>query len=157
MTKLRRLLYVLIISISIAGFGVTAATAADQICFRLLPPEGSLGSGPTILKLGVMDYGNNHFALAGTEIDYAAMPNFPPVDTGLVHGNAEVINDKVEISLDGTSMSSDNKTAAAFFYHLRVDPTSGSGTYTIVTTYSPYTSSTATQTGSVSVVSCEGY
>ena len=155
MAKLRLLLYILATSIFIASFGVNAATAADQICFRLLPPEGLVGSGPTILKLGVMDYGNNHFSLAGTDSNYV-VPNFPPVSIGLVHGNAEIIDNEVEVSLSGTLMSSDNKTVYARVYHLRMDPTTGSGIYTTYT-LSSTGGATPQTTGSANVVSCDGY
>jgi len=132
---------------------INSVSAYDQICLRLSPdPPAAFGEGIDILKLGIMDYGNYHMALSGTDMEYSSsMPS--KIDSiGLVHGNAEIVNGMVEVSLTGSGMSSDNKTASNYFYHLRLDMTTLSGAYTLRS----HDSSTNVRNGSVSVVSCSG-
>jgi len=146
----KALFFFLMVGFCMISLNVNTANASDQICFNLsLDPPYPVGSNTFILKLGIMDYGNYHFAVSGTDSRYV-MPTIP-VDIGLVHGNAELVNGKVEVSLSGTGMGSDNKTVSAYFYHLRLDPTTLSGAYTFGA------ESITFQKGPVSVVSCSDW
>jgi len=104
-------------------------------------------TGP-VLKLGFMDYGNSHFSLSGTATTTIVTIGFPKI-IGLVHGNAEIVNDQLEASLTGSTMSSDNNTASNLFYHLRIDLTTLTGAYTMTEA-----DGTVTRKGDVSVVTC---
>ena len=146
----KKLFFFLMIGICMISLNVNTASAYDQICFKLLPNPVRAGGGPIFLTLGIMDYGNFHLALSGTDTRYA-MPDFIDI-VGLVHGNAEIVNGKVEGSLSGTAITSDNITVLNYSYHLRLDMATLSGTATFLIPGSMYS------TGwDVSVVSCSGF
>lgn len=148
MRLLKNMFYFLMIGICIISLHINEVSANDQVCFSLTLPPGFTGSTGPILKMGYMDYGNNHFALTGTATTTIVVPGNPK-KIGLVHGNAEIVNGKLEVSLTGSEMSSDNNTASNTFYHLRLDMTTLSGDYTMTNA-----DSTSIRAGAVSVVSC---
>jgi hypothetical protein len=151
MRQLKKMFYFLMIGICIICFHINNVSANDEICFHLKLPPGWTGTNGTILKLGFTDYGNNHYALTGTATSTIIYPGNPKI-IGLVHGNAEIVNGKLEASFTGSEMSSDNTSASNTFYHLRLDMTTLSGNYTMT-----YLGSTNIRAGAVSVVSCSDY
>jgi hypothetical protein len=124
--KLRQALATLLTTgVFILAFQSTIVSASTQVCLVLSNPPGIVGVGPTTLTLGVMDYGNGHFSVAGTE-QYTLATYPPAAMVNPVHGNAEVIGGKVEISLNGTSISGSLVNTSL---HLVIDPATLNGTY----------------------------
>ncbi len=146
----KNLFFILMIGICLISFYANAVSADEQVCFKLLPPPGLVGEGPVFLQLGTMNSGNNDIAVSGTAKDYV----FPGYNStvGLVHGNAEIANGKVEVALTASRMSSDNTTVSDYFYHLRLDMTILSGTYILT-----YPGSTFVRVGPVNIVSCSDW
>jgi hypothetical protein len=145
----KKLFFPLMIWICLIIFNVNAVSADEQVCFKLLPQSGLIGEGSVFLQLGFMNYGNEHIALAGIAKKYSYWYNNTE---GLVHGNAEIFNGKVECSLTASEMSSDNTRVSNYSYHLRLDTTTLSGTYILT-----YPGSTLVRVGPVSVVSCSDW
>jgi len=145
----KKLFFFLMIGICLISLNAHAVSADEQICFKLLPQPGLFGEGAIFLQLGVMNYGNSHVALAGIAKKYSYWFNN---SEGLVHGNAEIFNGNVEVSLSATEMSSDNTAVINYSFHLRLDMTTLSGTYILT-----YPGSTLVRVGPVSVVSCSDW
>ena len=89
----------LLISLS---FSLPSAYAQDGVtylgdfCWEMRGADESPTDEPNILQLGIMSYGAGHFPVHGKIIceDYIQP----------IHGNAELYNDKVEISLSGSEL-----------------------------------------------------
>ena len=121
------LLVPFLVVIFLISLNVNTANASEQICIELLHEQNMTGL-PIFLTLGVSDFGNYHFALVGTDadVDY----DMPGIITreGLVHGNADIVNSHIEISLNG-SMSSGDTVTYAYVYHLSLDPDTLTGSW----------------------------
>jgi hypothetical protein len=93
--------FFLLISLS---FGLPSAHAQDGVtylgdfCWEMRGADDSPTDKPMILQLGIMSYGAGHFPVHGKIISREGDYIQP------VHGNAELYNDKVEISLSGSEL-----------------------------------------------------
>ncbi|MBW2164017.1 MAG: hypothetical protein JRF43_06155 [Deltaproteobacteria bacterium] len=97
--KVSALWIFLLISLS---FGLPSAHAQDgvtylgDLCWEIRSQGDSEVEQPNILQLGIMSYGAGHFPVHGKKIcgDYIQV----------MHGNAELWDGKVEITLTGTEL-----------------------------------------------------
>lgn len=142
MKSRKTLASLLAIGVFILAFQSTIVSASTQVCLALTNPPSFVGSGPITLKLGFMDYGNGHFSLAGTE-QFTLTTNPPITVVNPLHGNAEVIGNKVEVSLNGTSISGSilNNTSI----HVEID---------LATLNGIFVTDIASQEGTAAVVQC---
>ena len=144
MTVSKKLFIFLIIGICMFSLNINVVSAGDQICLKL-----TVGETTSILQLGPMNYGYNHVSLSGKMLGYDFGGSL--YDVGLVHGNAEIVNGNVEVSLTQTIMSGDGQTASFMFIHLRLDIKTLNGSYIFI-----YPGGISLSPGTAIVVSCSG-
>ena len=99
--KVSALGIILLISLS---FGLPSAHAQDGVtylgdfCWEMRRADDSPTDKPMILQLGIMSYGAGHFPVHGKKFRDGGDHITP------VHGNAELWQGKVEISLTGSEV-----------------------------------------------------
>ncbi|MBF0548901.1 MAG: hypothetical protein HQK60_00050 [Deltaproteobacteria bacterium] len=131
--KKSRLMFLLASCVLVIGWISPAESSALEYCWNL---SSSVGPARPV-RVGVLDLGNGHLTLAGQ----AAYPN---AITGemmyfMASGNAEVRNNVLEVSLHMTSRDEistvhgdANPIMTTMIVHLRVDPVTLNGDYTMM-------------------------
>ncbi len=144
MRSISRLAFIIAMGISLLAAQVPVASAATQVCLLLTLNGHIAGSGPMTVKLGVMDYGNGHYSVAGSE--QHTLVTFPPVTVkSMVHGNAEVVGDNIEISLNQTGIFNNSMSAAS--YHIVIPNSTLKGSFIMST-------DTLKEDGTADVIEC---
>ncbi|MBF0548899.1 MAG: hypothetical protein HQK60_00040 [Deltaproteobacteria bacterium] len=132
MNKLR-LMLLLVSCVLVIGWISPAESSAIEYCWNLSSPVGPAQP----VRVGVLDLGNGHLMLAGQAAFVNALSG--DVMGYMVSGNAEVRNNVLEVSLHMTSRDdvsaipgNPNSILTTIIIHLRVDPATLNGDYTLM-------------------------
>lgn len=103
------------------GCPAYASTYLGELCWMV--DDSQQGDENFIVKLAVVDEGDNHFTVSGIEISAQGAPS---PNGEVLHGNAEIVGDEAVFSISSTYNDAEEMASVEYFIKISTSTLSGS-------------------------------